>query len=102
MALNYDQLMAVEIPMKTQDYTDCDTILYALGVGLGEDPVDERQLAFLYERDLRSLPTFASTLAWTRFADIDIGYTHTKLVHGEQRMVLHKALAPRGSVVSQL
>ena len=102
MTLNYDRLLAAEIPGKEQDFSDRDTILYALGVGLGQDPLDERQLSFVYERDLKSLPTYASALAWTRFADVDLGYSYAKLVHGEQRMVIHTPLPPRGAVVSQL
>jgi len=102
MALDYDTLLAANIPAKEQVYTERDTILYALGVGFGHDPLDERELRFVYERDLQAPPTYASTLAWTRFADVDVGYTYTKLVHSEQRMIIHQSLAPAGEVVSQL
>ena len=33
-------------------------ILYALGLGLGQDPMDENELAFVYEKNLKVLPTF--------------------------------------------
>lgn len=102
MALNYDRLLEADIPEKRQVYGERDTILYALGVGLGRDPLDERELAFVYERDLKALPTYASTLAWMRFAEVDLGYTYTKLVHGEQRMVIHQPIPPSGEVVSRL
>lgn len=47
----------------TQSYTSRDTMLYALGLGVGHDPVDPLQLRFVYERQLLTLPTFAATLA---------------------------------------
>ena len=33
-----------------------DAMLYALGIGLGQDPEDERQLRYVYERDLLAFP----------------------------------------------
>src|SRR3546814_8278053 len=66
------------------------------------DPIDERQLPFVWERGLHALPTYASTLAWTRFADLDLGMTYTKIVHAEQRMVIHRPVPTTGSVYSEL
>ena len=100
--LPYDQLLALPPIIKHQTYEARDSIIYALGVGLGADHEDERQLRFLWERDLLAMPTSASTLAWTRFADVDIGMTYAKVVHAEQRMVIHKAMPSAGSVTSEL
>lgn len=102
MALNYDMLLASPPAIKHQQYGDRDTILYALGVGLGVEHQDVRQLPFLWERDLLALPTSAATLAWTRFADLDLGITYAKMVHAEQRMVIHQPVPPVGAVYSQL
>ncbi|MBA3054966.1 MAG: hypothetical protein FP826_08535 [Sphingomonadales bacterium] len=102
MALNYETLLASPPAIKHQAYEARDSIIYALGVGLGAEHEDERQLRYLWERDLLALPTSASTLAWTRFADLDIGMTYTKIVHAEQRMVIHKPVPPTGSVTSEL
>ena len=38
-------------------------MLYALGVGLGADPMDEKELAFVYEKNLKVVPTAATVLA---------------------------------------
>jgi acyl dehydratase len=100
--LDYDRLLAAPAARKEQDYVNRDTIIYALGVGLGSDPLDERQLAFVWERGLQTLPTWASTLAWTRFADLDLGLTYAKMVHSEQRMVLHRPVPAEGAVYSEL
>jgi acyl dehydratase len=102
MPLDYDRLLSAQIPDREQTYTERDTIIYALAVGFGGDLEDERQRDFVYEKNLRVLPTFASTLAWKRFAEIDIGLTYAKMVHGEQRMVMHRPAPPAGSVVSKM
>ena len=43
-------------------WTNQETMLYALGVGMGADPMDENELAFVYERNLKALPSFASVI----------------------------------------
>ena len=40
MAIDYDKLLALKIPEAEHSYTDKDAMLYALGVGLGHDPLD--------------------------------------------------------------
>ena len=37
MAIDYEKLLALKIPDSEHSYTDKDTMLYALGVGLGHD-----------------------------------------------------------------
>jgi hypothetical protein len=56
---SYERLLEYRIPEIQQTLTMRDSMLYALGVGLGADPVDERQLRFVYERNLLALPTMA-------------------------------------------
>lgn len=85
-------------------YTPRDTMLYALGLGMGADPLDERQLRFVYEKDLVALPTMAAVLAspgfWMRERK-EIGIDFMKLVHGEQSVRLHAALPPSGTVTGR-
>ena len=50
-----------------QTYTEADTMHYALSVGYGADPMDTRQLRFVYENGLSAVPTMAvvlSTCTW--------------------------------------
>lgn len=101
MPINPEKLLRLHIPDKVQSYTIKDTILYALGCGLGVDPSDDRQLAFAYEEGLQALPTMAVVLAhpgfWIR--DLDTGIDWVKVLQGEQGLSLHKPLSPEGTVV---
>ncbi len=103
MPINYDKLLALNIPEVVQAYTEKDAILYALGIGLGRDPMDEDELPFVYEKNLKVLPTFAAVLGWPGFwvRDLDSGIDWVKVVAGEQALVLHGPLARRGTVVGR-
>ena len=103
MPIDYDKLLALEIPEALQAYTERDAILYALGIGLGRDPLDADELPFVYEKCLKVLPTFAAVLGWPGFwvRDRDTGIDWVKVVAGEQALVLHRPLASRGTVVGR-
>ncbi|HWA21690.1 MAG TPA: MaoC/PaaZ C-terminal domain-containing protein [Caulobacterales bacterium] len=74
-------------------YSEKDVMLYALGVGMGGDPLDPRELAFVYERGLKVLPSFAAMLMLLG-PTLDIGLNWLMLVHGEQRLEIHRSLPP--------
>ncbi len=103
MAIDYDKFLALTIPDAEQSYGAKDCMLYALSLGLGLDPVNEDELPFVYEKNLKVLPTLATVLAspgfWLR--DLDTGIDWVKLVHGEHSMVMHKPLAGSGTVTSK-
>ena len=63
MTINYEKLLALKIPDVEQTYGPKDCMLYALGIGLGHDPLNNEELAFVYEKNLKVLPTMA---AWRR------------------------------------
>ncbi len=44
MAINHEKLLNFDIPQVEQKLTKRDTMLYALGVGLGSDPLDLKQV----------------------------------------------------------
>jgi acyl dehydratase len=103
MAIDYDKLMALKIPDAEHSYTDKDTMLYALGVGLGHDPLDLDQLNFVYEKNLKPLPTFAAVLGYPGFwvRELDTGIDWVRIVNGEQGVRLHRPLQPRGTVLGR-
>ena len=103
MAINYDKLMSLRIPEVEHTYTNKDAILYALGVGLGHDPLDRHQLEFVYEKNLKALPTFSCVLGYPGFwvRDLDSGIDSVRTVNGEQGFVLHAPLKPAGTVIGR-
>ena len=94
MPIDYETLKRWPIPEQRVTLTRRDTMLYALGLGIGADPMDAHQLRFVYEEHLQALPTMAVVLCqpmgWT--ADPKTGVDRTKVVHGEQGFRLHRAL----------
>lgn len=102
MPIDYQKLMAYEPPAREHTYSERDTILYALGVGLGQDPIDEQQLRFVYEKNLSTLPTMACITGYTRIRDLDLGADYTKLLHGDQTTTFHKPLPASGTVISRI
>ncbi len=69
-------------------------MLYALGAGLGGDPLDEAQLPYVYEDGLRALPTLAITLTYPALlaAYVQAGADPARVLHGEQQFELHGPL----------
>ena len=96
----YEKLLQYKIPEVEQTLSQRDTMLYALGVGLGADPMDEKQLQFVYEKNLAALPTMAVVLAaphaWLKQTGTGFG---AKSVHGEQLFTIHKPIPVEGVLV---
>jgi acyl dehydratase len=103
MAIDYQRLMERRFAPVEHAYARRDTILYALGVGLGADPLDAGQLAFVYEEGLKVLPTMAVILGYPGFwaNQPDTGIDWKRLVHAEQSFVIHRPLQPEGRVVGR-
>jgi acyl dehydratase len=101
--LNYEVCKNWTFPEIVHTYTERDTMLYALGLGLGHDPMDRGQLRFVYEKELQAIPTMACVMGspgiWWR--DPRTGADPVKLVHGEQDLRLLKPLAPSGTVIAR-
>jgi acyl dehydratase len=104
MPLDYDKLMSMKLGRSTHQYTKKDTILYALGLGVGAaDPVDANELQYVYEKQLVALPMLAVTLAAgaMRLADPEFGINYRMLLHAEQSLRVHKPLPVEASVYSE-
>lgn len=104
MPIDPARLLARPFPAIEHAYSQRDTQLYALGLGLGADPLDAGQLRYVYEgRDgasLRAMPTMANVLAYPGFwaRDPDTGITWQKLLHAEQEVRWHAPLPASGRV----
>ncbi len=103
MAIDYDKLKNWDFGEIEQTYTTRDSILYALGLGLGADPMDERQLRFVYEDGMAALPTMSVVLGYPGFwlKDPETGVDWVKVLHGEQGIIVHKPLPAEGTVVGK-
>ncbi len=104
MPIDYQQLKARPFPPLEQHYTERDTMLYALSLGLGNDPMDAKALPYVYEGapgGLRALPSLAVVLGYPGFwaREPDTGIDWVKILHGEQRMRIHKPLPASAHVV---
>ena len=100
MAVTYDQLMALSAPAKEFAYGDRECMLYALGVGFGHDPMDRDELPFVYERNLKTVPTLATVIGWDDDLILRSGLDLHTVVHGEQRVTLHQPIPARATVTS--
>ncbi len=92
MAIDYEKLMASKSSGQEFTYTDRETMLYALGIGFGRDPMNTKELPFVYEKGLVTVPTMASVIAWGAGGMRDSGINYLMVVHGEQKLTLHKPL----------
>jgi acyl dehydratase len=103
MAIDPEELLALRIPDTEQTYSEKDVMLYALGVGLGHDPLDARELAFVYDKTLKVLPTFPVVLGFEPFLlrDRDFGVNFEMTVHGEEHLTLHRPLETSGTIVAR-
>ncbi len=100
MALNYDHLMGLKREGDRFKYSDRETMLYALGIGMGADPLDRNELPYVFEAPaLKTVPSMATVLTRVPLLK-DCGYDYTKVVHGEQHLTLHRPLPPEGELVA--
>lgn len=103
MPIDYDKLVNWHFEPVEQSYTDKDTILYALGVGVGVDVTDADELRFVYEGTLEALPTLATVLGYPGFwlRQPETGVDWKRVLHGEQSIRMHKPLPATGTVVGE-
>jgi acyl dehydratase len=98
--MKLEALRAHEFASRRLSYTDKDTILYALSVGAGENPVDAQELGLVYEKNLHALPSFAAVLAhpgaWIANPRFEVNFL--KLLHGEQNLIVHRPLPAQGEI----
>jgi acyl dehydratase len=103
MAIDYHRLKQWQFPEVRQSYAEKDCMLYALGLGIGSDPVDPGHLQFVYEKGLKAMPTMAAVLGYPGFwmQAPETGIDWTQLLHGEQRLRLHRPLPVAGTIIGR-
>jgi 3-hydroxyacyl-CoA dehydrogenase/3a,7a,12a-trihydroxy-5b-cholest-24-enoyl-CoA hydratase len=93
--VDVDEALGYEYPEMTSSYDERDLALYALGVGAGRDPLDDKDLRMLYEMHsggFVALPTFGVIPAMRSLIGLTteghqapgLNYGIDRLLHGEQ------------------
>ena len=88
-----------DVSEQAYDWRDC--ALYALGLGIGSDPLDEHELPYVYEgRQQAAVPSQCMVLGWPEFwhADPATGIDWVNILHGEEAFELHRPLPLNASI----
>jgi acyl dehydratase len=95
-----ERIKHLSLPPIEQPYAVRDTILYALGLGYGANPLSEAELAYVYEENLKTVPSICSVLSHPGFWLKDPIYkiNWVKILHAEQSFTIHEPLPPSGAV----
>ena len=102
--INAQALLARPFPVLKQAYTEKDAILYALSLGYGSDPVDIEQIQYVYEKNLRVVPSLVAVMCSPGFwlADPSLGANTAMIVHAEHAIQFLKPLAPAGHLRGEM
>jgi len=104
--MDLEKLLALQIPDTAQSYGFKDSLLYAVSLGYGSDPLDGDELKYAFEgidRPQQVAPSMGVILAhpgyWPR--TLDSGLDWVRIVHAEQGLELHKPLPPAAHVIGR-
>ncbi|OYU71324.1 MAG: 3-alpha,7-alpha,12-alpha-trihydroxy-5-beta-cholest-24-enoyl-CoA hydratase [Alphaproteobacteria bacterium PA2] len=112
MPIYYPDILQQRTAARTFSYGDKDVMLYGLGIGLGQDPMNATELGFVYEKGLKVVPTAATVLASGMRGtsgpapEMPVGHRQSQInflmvVHGEQKVELHKPLPASGTFTAE-
>ena len=106
MGIDLNVALSAEPTVRDVSWTERDVLLYHLGLGAGVNNLDPAELAWVYEKKLRVVPTFAMVAGQGVSAgaidppgmnlpgiDIDL----RKILHGGQSLQLHAPIPVSGA-----
>lgn len=104
MPIKYDEVMALKNVGQKYAWTDREVMLYAVGIGMGADPMDQKELSFVNEgyftpRELKVVPTYASVAAWGATAG-PIDVNRVMVVDGERDITFHRPLPVKANITA--
>jgi acyl dehydratase len=97
MAIDPAAVVGRELAEQSFEYSERDLMLYALGVGCTTDELD-----FVYEKNLKVLPTFAVIPAFPVMTGIGqvVEINPVMVLHGEQRIDLRAPTPTKGKLTT--
>ncbi|WP_369726245.1 MaoC/PaaZ C-terminal domain-containing protein [Bradyrhizobium sp. LLZ17] len=104
MPIDYPALLNLKTEAAPYSWSDREVMLYALGIGMGSDPLDQNELQFVNDafatpKRLKVVPTFASVCVWgARPGMIDLN--RVMVVDGERDITFHRPLPIEASVTA--
>ncbi len=102
MTFDYHRLKYWPFEEVVQSCTARDSIRYALSIGIGADPMNEVQMPYVFEESGRfaAVPTIAVVLGSPGFwaHDPETGTDWVRILHGEQKLELHRPLPTAATV----
>ena len=99
MAINYEEIMSLEEKNLELSYSQRDSIIYSLGIGLGKDPMDTNELKYVYENGLIAFPSMATNFQYKSPLLLKAKLNMVMVVHGEQGITLHQPMPSNADVV---
>lgn len=101
MPIDYPAILGIRETARRFAYTDRDTMLYALGVGMGGQHKDDRELDFVYEKNLKAVPTLATVVAWGAGVPTEeLGVDYKLVLHGEEQTFFHKPVPTAATILA--
>ena len=101
MPIDYPAVLELREEGRRFSWTERDAMLYALAVGMGEDPLDRDELPYVYEAQQQVMPTFAAVAAWgAGIGPERLGVDRRKTLHGEESLRVHRPIPSSGEVVA--
>ena len=100
MTINYDEIMNLTSENVEISYSDKDSILYSLGIGLGNDPMNLNELKYVYENSQSVLPSMATNFQYHSPLLLKTNINFIMVVHGEQRLSITNAIPVSGDFIA--
>lgn len=96
MTIDPVALAELRFPEREVSYSRADAALYAIAIGLGDDPMDPAALRFVMEERLCVVPTLVTAAAWNADWIHRTGVNVSLVLHSQQSVAVQQPLAPEG------
>jgi acyl dehydratase len=98
VSIKYPEILELKTANVEFAWQDREAILYAIGVGMGDDPLNLQHLPFVYERNLKVLPSFATVIV-REAAPGPLPVNYSMVLDGERDLVIHEPLDGAAAVL---